>query len=109
MGPGLRKLTVEFHPVFSALSCIWNDSFRGTFRYADTAVDAKIGVDNNHIFPFVEALDRTNFNAVSIFALYAGISNGMCHILLIITIGSVRRQVLIELYKKDIMLQILRK
>ena len=45
------------------------DRFRGTLGNADTAVDALVGVYDEHVLAFVEAVHGTNFHAVGVFAL----------------------------------------
>jgi len=47
------------------------DRFRGTFRLANAAVDAFVRVDDEHVFAFVEAVHRTHFHAIHVFAFDA--------------------------------------
>jgi hypothetical protein len=51
----------------------------GTFRDACFTVDALLGVDVQHLFTFVKALDWANDNAICISAADAGLSNNVGH------------------------------
>ncbi|GGA35162.1 hypothetical protein GCM10011499_00560 [Pelagibacterium lentulum] len=55
------------------------DGFGGAFRLANAAIDAFVRMDDEHVFAFVEAVDRTDLNAVGIFAFDAIISNDVGH------------------------------
>jgi hypothetical protein len=50
-----------------------------TFRLAHAAIDALIGIDDQHVFAFVEAVDRTNFHAIGVLAFDAVFRNDEGH------------------------------
>jgi len=52
----------------------------GTFWLAHSAIDAFVGVDHQHIFAFVKAVNRTNFHAVRVFAFDAAFRHDVGHI-----------------------------
>ena len=47
------------------------DRFDRTFRLAHSAVDTLVGVDDEHILAFIEAVDGTDLDAICVFALDA--------------------------------------
>ena len=59
---------------------VWQNCFCRAFRLANAAVDAFIGVDDEHVVAFIKAIHRTYFNAVHIFAADAGIGNDISHL-----------------------------
>jgi hypothetical protein len=52
---------------------------RWTFSNAERAIDALIRVDNEKIGALVKAIDRTNINAISVFAFDTGLGNDISH------------------------------
>ena len=58
---------------------VGDDRFGGAFRFADTAINALVGVDDEHVLAFVEAIHRTYLHAIHIFALYAIVGNNISH------------------------------
>ena len=50
-----------------------------TFRLAHAAVDALVGMDDEHVLAFVEAVDRTHLHAVHVFALDAVVGDDEGH------------------------------
>src|SRR5690242_19632593 len=79
--PDLRELRVERlecllvrrHVVFG------EDRFHGTFGYAQRAVDALVGIDDQKIRSLAEAVDRTDVDAVRVFAADAAFGNDVGH------------------------------
>ena len=55
------------------------DGRNRTFRNARLAVDAFFRMNEQNRFTFVEAFDRTDNNAVCVFAVEARLSNDMSH------------------------------
>ena len=53
--------------------------FDRAFRDAQGAIDTLIRVDDEHIGPLAETIDRTNVDAVGIFALDARFSDDVSH------------------------------
>src|SRR6185503_8176588 len=52
-----------------------------TFRLAHPAIDAFVGVDHQHVFAFVEAIDRTHFHAVRVLAFDTAFRDDVSHVL----------------------------
>ena len=50
------------------------------FRLADAAVDAFVGMDDEHVLAFVEAVDGTNLDAIHLLALNAVVRDDVGHI-----------------------------
>jgi hypothetical protein len=55
------------------------NGFCRTFRFANAAVDAFLGMDNQHVIPFVKAIDGAHFDAIHILALDAVVGDDKCH------------------------------
>src|SRR5689334_14494047 len=55
VGPGLGIFGIHRQPLFQAGLGIGLDGFRRAFRLADPAIDALVGVDDQHVLAFVEA------------------------------------------------------
>jgi hypothetical protein len=78
----LRQLHVQFDEV----QLVWRRVFfgvngvDGAFGYADRAVDAFIGVDDEHVGAFAEAVDRAYIDAVGVFAFDTGFGDDMGHV-----------------------------
>jgi hypothetical protein len=56
------------------------DGFDWAFRDAGFAVDALVWVDVEHLVAFVEALDRTNDDAVRVFAVKTWLRYDVWHL-----------------------------
>ena len=78
-GPQFGVFAVEFNPLLHVRLCIGADRVGGAFRFANAAVDAFIGMNDQHVFALIEAIHRTYFNAVSVFAGDTGIVNDIGH------------------------------
>lgn len=77
--PFRRVLGIELEPAFQARLGIGLDGFGGAFWFADTAVDAFIRVNDQHVLAFVEAIHRADLDAVHIFALDAVLGDDIGH------------------------------
>jgi len=53
--------------------------FHRTLGDASLAIDALVGVDVQHLLPFVETLDRANHHTVRVFTAEAGLGDYMGH------------------------------
>ena len=51
------------------------------FRFADAAVDAFVGMDDEHVLALVEAVHRTHLHAIHVFALDAILDDDVGHVL----------------------------
>ena len=58
---------------------IGNDRFDRAFRLAHPAIDAFVGMDDEHVLALVEAIDRANLDAIHVFAADAGFSDDVGH------------------------------
>ncbi len=72
-GPLRREGHIELEPFFLSCLGIGQDCFGRAFGLANPAIDALVGVDDEHIVAFVEAIDRAHLDAVHIFAFDAGV------------------------------------
>jgi len=78
--PFWRIFRVDLQPLVETWLGIRLDGVGWAFRLANTAIDAFIGVDDQHVFAFIEAIHRTNFYAIHIFAFDAVFSDDIGHV-----------------------------
>src|SRR5688572_11822681 len=69
--PFCRIFGVDGQPLLQSGLSVGLYGIDGAFRLANAAVDTFIGVNDKHVLPFIEAVDRTNLDAVHEFALDA--------------------------------------
>ena len=80
VGPFRRVFSVKLQPEFRRLRfSVGKDRFRRAFRHADTAVDALLRVDNEHVLAFVEAVHGTYLHAVRVLAFDAVLGDHKRH------------------------------
>jgi hypothetical protein len=79
IGPFRRILGIDFEPFLKARFGIGFYGICGAFWLANTAINALIGVDDQHVFTLVETVHGTDFNAVHVFALDAVFSDNVGH------------------------------
>src|SRR5690606_30959835 len=79
IGPGLGIFLVQLDPGFEAGFGVWADGVGRALGLADPAVDALVGMDDEHVLAFVEAVDRTDLDAVSVLAPDAVIRDDVGH------------------------------
>src|SRR3569833_3162064 len=70
---------VHRQPLFQTGFGIGLDGFWRAFRLADTAIDAFVGVDHQHVLAFVEAVHRADLDAIHELALDAGFGDDIGH------------------------------
>jgi hypothetical protein len=70
---------VDLEPRFEAGFGVRLDRVSWAFRLANATINAFIGVDDQHVFTFVEAVHGADFNAIHIFALNAVFSDDVGH------------------------------
>src|SRR3546814_11837312 len=68
----------------SALFCkpafgIGQDRLGGAFGLAHAAIDALAGIDHQHVFAFVETIDRAHLDAIHVLATDAGVGDDVGH------------------------------
>ena len=77
--PRFRELPVYFQPLIGSGFRIGLNRIDRTLGLAYTAVNTLIRMDHEHILAFIEAVDRTNLNAIGVFALDAVLVNDVGH------------------------------
>src|SRR5262249_36252762 len=66
IGPDFRKIRIKGEKFFQPRLSIGLYGLNGTFRLADSAIDALVGMDDEHVLAFVEAVDRANLDAIHV-------------------------------------------
>ena len=79
VGPALGVLGIHFEPLFQARLGVRLDGVGGTFRLANPAIDAFVRMDDQHVVTLVEAVHRSDFDAIGVFAFNAGFSDDVSH------------------------------
>src|SRR5438552_755111 len=79
IGPAFGVLPVDFDPFLHAALGVGQDRLDRTLRLADTAIDAFVGMNDQHVGADIEAVDRTYLDAIHVFALDAGFSHRVGH------------------------------
>ena len=69
----------DSHPLLQTAFGVGQNGFSRAFRFANAAIDALVGVDNQHILALVEAIHRAHFDAIREFAADAGVGNDIGH------------------------------
>src|SRR5882757_6690256 len=70
--PALGVLGIDLEPLLQARFGVRLDGIGRTFGLTDAAIDAFVGMDDQHVLALVETVDGADFNAVGIFAFDAG-------------------------------------
>src|SRR4051812_40375276 len=80
-GPTLRKLGIELEELLLPVGhvVLGYDRLNRALRLAERAVDALLGVDDEHVRAFMKAVHRANLHAVGVFALDAGLGDDESH------------------------------
>src|SRR5205807_5495354 len=79
IGPARGVLAVYLEPLLGHGLAVRNDRLDRAFRFAHPAIDAFVGVDDQHVLAFVEAIDRAHLDAIHVFAADAGFSDDVGH------------------------------
>ena len=79
VGPDFCHFLIKRHPDICTSFCIRQYSFRRAFRFTNTAINTFIGVYHKHVFSFVKAVNRTDLNAICVFAHYTFVINDIGH------------------------------
>src|SRR3546814_4121021 len=66
-------------PLLKPVFGVRKDRLGRAFRLAHTAIDAFIGVDDQHVLALVEAIHGANLDAIHIFAADAGVGDHIGH------------------------------
>jgi hypothetical protein len=66
VGPNLGIFGIDLEPLFQPRLSVRLDRVNWALRFANTAIDAFLRVDNEHVLTLVEAVDRAHFDAVHV-------------------------------------------
>ena len=69
--PNLRKLPINLKPLFGSWFSVRLYRIDWTFRLANAAIDAFVGVDDKHVLTLVKAVNGANLDAVHVFTFDA--------------------------------------
>jgi hypothetical protein len=69
--PDFRVISVELEPLFGSGLGVRLDRFYRTFRLAYPTIDAFVGMNDEHVFAFVETIDGAHLHAIHKLALDA--------------------------------------
>ena len=72
-------LRVELQPFVEPGLRVGFDGLDGALRLADAAIDAFVGVDDEHVLAFVKTVDRADLDAIHVFAADAGFGDDIGH------------------------------
>ena len=79
IGPIFCHIRIDLQPFVETRLSISLDGLSRTFRLADPAVNAFIGMDHQHVLAFIKAINRANFHAIHILALDAIFDDDIGH------------------------------
>jgi len=77
--PFIRLLPIQLEPFLQAGLWIGFDGIDGAFRLAHAAVDALVGVNDEHVLAFIETIDGAYLDAIGVFALDAFVVDNIGH------------------------------
>ena len=79
IGPALGHVGIEGQPLLKTRLRVRLDGFSRAFWLADAAINAFVGVDDEHVLAFVETIHGADFHAIHIFALDAILADDVGH------------------------------
>ncbi|CAH2403416.1 hypothetical protein MES5069_370105 [Mesorhizobium escarrei] len=79
VGPFIGVFGVDLQPFVEPWLGVRLDRVGRAFRFADATVDALVGMDDEHVLALIETVDRTDLDAVHVFAFYAIIGHDIGH------------------------------
>jgi hypothetical protein len=81
VGPDFGEVGIDLEPLAVAFVFgVGLDGVNWAFGFADTAINALIGMDDEEVFALIEAIYGAHFDAVHIFAFHAGVGDDVGHI-----------------------------
>jgi hypothetical protein len=88
-GPAFGQLRIDLEEMLLIVGnvVVGEDGLGGTLRDAQRAIDALIRIDDQKVRAFVEAIHRTNFDAIGVFTLDAVISHDVGHMRVLQRLG----------------------
>src|SRR3954451_18309840 len=80
VGPSpVGVLPVQLRPLLGLGLGVGQDGLGRALGLADAAVDALVGVDDEHVVALVEAVDRADLDAIHVLVLYASLGDHAGH------------------------------
>ncbi len=79
VGPRGGVRAVHLKPLFGSFVGVGHNGLGGAFGFAHAAINALVGVDDEHVLAFVKAIHRAHFDAIHVFATNAGFGHGVGH------------------------------
>ena len=79
IGPRFCEFGVDTEPLLNAGLGVGLDRVDRAFRLANTAIDALIRMDDQHIFALVKAVDRADLDAIHVFTFDAIVVDDIGH------------------------------
>src|ERR1700733_13810756 len=79
VGPQLGVFGIDAQPFFDVGLSIGLDRIDRAFRFANAAIDALVGMDDQHVFALVEAVHGAHFHAIHVFAFDTIVVLYICH------------------------------
>jgi hypothetical protein len=83
VGPDLRIFGINLKPLFEAGLGIRLDRVDRAFRLANAAIDAFVGVDDEHVLTLIEAVHRAHLDTIRVFAANAALVDDVGHLSLL--------------------------
>ena len=77
--PGFRVVAVQLDPLGSIWVRVGQNGVCRALRLTDTAVDALIRMNDEHVLAFIEAVHRTDFHAVRVLTFDAIFGDDVSH------------------------------
>src|SRR5216683_1856880 len=77
--PGGGVIAIELQPLLRLPFAVGDDRLVRAFGLADAAIDAFVGMDDEHVLALIEAIDRAHLDAIHQLALDAGFSDDVGH------------------------------
>src|SRR4029077_5163678 len=68
--PDLSVLSIDLEPFLESRRSVRLDRINRAFRLANTAVDAFIRVDDEHVLTLIKAVDRTYLDTIHVLTFY---------------------------------------
>src|SRR4030095_10538960 len=100
VGPVRGVLPIDLEPLLGHRLAVRDDRLDGAFRLAHPAIDAFVGVDDQHVLAFVEAIHRAHFDAIHVLAADAGFSDDVGHDIAFFSTGSSAPDAVIIWYRR---------
>jgi len=79
VGPYGCMRAVHFDPTLGPLLGVGYNCLGGAFWLTYATIDTLVRVNDQHVFTFIEAVDRANFNTVHVLAANASFGDGVGH------------------------------